>query len=291
MFYYIWKNNLKSDIIGFCQYRRYFHHIDYDAINDNKIQVYTLFEVENIYQLALSEGINDYILISLKKFLHDKYDYSNEQINDALYTTKNTSFVLMYCCKWNIFEKLCEFVFGFLNYLLPNEEWKTIDGLDNFTKEINYCYNEYCHHIKSKYNIEPEWYKAILSKRSYAHIIEILINVFFILNNYEMVCSEYDLRKDIFIILDKNNYSLEKLYKFHDKNIYSNYGSICCYTEDENIKNEIINNSNWYELNKIRFVDEQPNNSIMLNINQYIDVDNPYDLNINNKYSIKLINA
>lgn len=29
----------------------------------------------------------------------------------------------------------------------------------------------------------------------------------------------------------------------------------------------------------------------MLNINQYINVDNPYDLNINNKYSIKLINA
>ena len=39
--YYVWKNNLKSDIVGFDQYRRQWHDINFDKINNDKIQVYS----------------------------------------------------------------------------------------------------------------------------------------------------------------------------------------------------------------------------------------------------------
>ena len=32
-YYYIWKNNLKSDYVGFCHYSKHFQHIDFDILN------------------------------------------------------------------------------------------------------------------------------------------------------------------------------------------------------------------------------------------------------------------
>lgn len=124
--------------------------------------------------------------------------------------------------------------------------------------------------------------------------------------NFTLYCSYYDSNQieqynvketenikllNIFIEIKDNEYSLDLLKKFHNKNIYSNFGTILYHTNNIDIKNDIIQHTDWYNLDRLKFINEATDDIINLNINQYIDVNNPYDLNINNKYSIKLINA
>ena len=33
-YYYVWKNQIKSDYVGFCQYSKHFSHIDYNILNN-----------------------------------------------------------------------------------------------------------------------------------------------------------------------------------------------------------------------------------------------------------------
>ena len=43
----------------------------------------------------------------------------------------------MYLYKWDVFCDACDFMFGFLEYLLPNERWKISSNLIHLCKLNN----------------------------------------------------------------------------------------------------------------------------------------------------------
>ena len=134
--YYVWKNNIKSDYVGFCHYRRFFNKIDFEKLQNNLILVYERNYGNNRYNTFLKLGGNHKDLDLFLRILHNKYNFNIEHFNNK------SHFLIykdMFVCKWEIFCEICETIFNdFLNNLIPN--WKVKDNCFNFM--LNH-YNEF----------------------------------------------------------------------------------------------------------------------------------------------------
>ena len=131
--YYVWKNNLKSDIVGFDQYRRQWHNIDFNKINNNKIQVYSYWnEDNNIINLYNDlEGFLYSFTLYIKYYYHEYYD----KLNYLLFKFPLIrNHINIFICKWEIFDKICNIVFGFLDYIIPNNQWQNKNILEDYIK-------------------------------------------------------------------------------------------------------------------------------------------------------------
>lgn len=155
--YYVWKNNLKEDIIGFCHYRRNIM----NAINNDLLEhvinysQYKTFMPIPINQLIKNNYSYDFdncsILLDYKLFgLELHYDLILDYVkeNYSPYIVKRTNEVLnsssvsqnfceLYICKWDVFNNLMIFVDGYIKYLFIK--------LCNLQKKelYNYTYDEY----------------------------------------------------------------------------------------------------------------------------------------------------
>ena len=81
--YYVWKNNLKSDIVGFDQYAKHWQEINYNNINDNQIQTWMHFEENSkiIQCPELRSFIYDFILYIKFNFPEYKDNIDNLLFN------------------------------------------------------------------------------------------------------------------------------------------------------------------------------------------------------------------
>ena len=133
-YYYVWKNNLKSDIVGFCHYSKSFNNIDYAKLNNFGFQAYSYcyerIDLDNIedYNMERYHLFYDYITYLKYKYNIDYYNYilKHDYIFDAWHN--------MYIFKWDVFCDLCDFIFGYLDYVFPNGLWKIKSNLDFLVK-------------------------------------------------------------------------------------------------------------------------------------------------------------
>ena len=143
--YYVWKNDLKSDIVGFDQYGRQWQDINYEEINNDKIQTYIHFNEDssiiNHYD-TLGHFIHNFI--SYIKFNYPEY---KDKINDILFNYEYSvkDHINIFICKWEIFDKICQIVFGYLDNIMPHNEWQNeniineyIDFNVNYHKKLNF---------------------------------------------------------------------------------------------------------------------------------------------------------
>ena len=185
-FYYVWKNKIKSDIIGFSHNKYVFNNIDIERINNYQIQVYEIYQTTtyNIYEdinyIGLGYFCNN-IIDYIKTYYYDHYKdciniLFNPDNDNKLKPIRNT-----FICKWEIFDNLMIFINGFLELLLNKE----IYNLNNNELEL----------IISKFN-DLQWNQRIQYfnfmnikefkgdffgyPRNIAYLIEYLVEIYFL---------------------------------------------------------------------------------------------------------------
>ena len=289
MMYYIWKNNLKSDYICISQYRRDITYIDYNELDKNKIQVIYRWDENN--NVKLKNRILQYrdpsgkIKRTLYKFLKEHYNLSNSEL---LKIKNKTIFRCMACfvwaMNWETYCKLCELIFGFLDSLFPNEGWKNIDKILEFRDNQKKLYYK-LYPNKEDWVFDNNRYLTFIIEDTLSIILGQFFNIF---GNNKYWDSTYILTE-----VNKNNTTFD-VAKFYKLNLKCNPFIIYIKCLDEESYKEFydffITKHNW-EFNSISIIkkdEEYDNRSILLNINEYIDVDEPINL-YNNQYEIKNI--
>ena len=127
-YYYVLKNQIKYDYIGFCHYSRNFHKLYLDYIDNNHTQTF-YFTGECKYSTRI-----------LKEYIKDVYGITNYYFD--------MTYKHMYIFTWETFNKVCEFIFGFYEWLKINYHinWKDENDMNNLIKilyegeEYWYCY-------------------------------------------------------------------------------------------------------------------------------------------------------
>ena len=295
--YYVWKNNLKSDIVGFDQYRRHWHDIDFNKINNNKIQVYSYWNEDR----NLINQYNDDLEGFLYSFtLYIKYYYPEyyDKLNYLLFKYPEIrNHINIFICKWEIFDKICNIVFGFLDYIIPNNQWQNKNILEDYIKfNVKFFTNA---------NVSDIATIVTSDNRQLALIFEILFGTIYNMISesfcYGAQCKYY-LSYKCNNIEDLNN--ILKTYKYNigngidvvvikdDNNIIKNsnidayiYNKI--YIEKNNEYNEMVFSLDNYYFNyyfKNTYIPDHK--EIKLKPNEYIYADNSIELHKGN-YEIK----
>ena len=119
-YYYVWKNQIKSDYVGFCHYRRYFQKIHYEYIDDNHVQ--------SFYNIISEEGFG----------LDQQMQKINDYLSDNIYNIYTHSLKHMYIFNWKTFNKVCQIIFGYYDYISYKTgcDWKNKDELKYIIKYI-----------------------------------------------------------------------------------------------------------------------------------------------------------
>lgn len=186
--YYIWKNKIYSDYVGFCHYHRYiFEHNLLDDLNNDE------------YQYFFTCGKSKYILLDyLPKIIsNDFYEFLN--MNDVKYKTNNITFYsrCIYYCNWYSFNKLMIFLNSYINFIknkynIKNEEdWRNhvINNIISYYKDIEYSkwghktlYQEKIEYM-NMFNDDYGFNSPICNQwRVYSYLIEFLISIY--INNH-----------------------------------------------------------------------------------------------------------
>ena len=269
-YYYIWKNQIKSDYIGFCHYRRFYHKIYLDYIDDYHTQAFQYPGHQEIYN-------KKYIL----EYVKEKYN-----ITDNIY---NISFKHSYIFTWKTFNKICEFIFGFYDWISEKlgYDWKDINNIHNIMHNIceyndfdwpTYlaCYNEfaisfYLSHISKIHSFDEDINNIIIY---HTNDKEKLFNIY--KKNLKTGC------KRIFNISDINITENEEFtYRIYDENSYDTK-KMKDYLYGDAILFNIHTDLNTF-INDLKQLGKNP---IVLNNNEYVEAE--LFSNLNN-YKIKSI--
>ena len=288
MMYYIWKNNLKSDYICISQYRRDITYIDYNELDKNKIQV--IYRWDDNDSVKLKDRLlpkrdpSGKIKRTLWKFLKEHYNLSNSEL---LKIKNKTIFQCMACfvwaMNWETYCKLCELIFGFLDSLFPNDKWKNIDTILKFRNKEKIKY------IK-KYNKDDDY--VFNDNRYLVHIIEDILSI--ILSSFIDIFKNNKYSDETYILTEVNkNHTIFDVADFYRLNIKCNPEHIYIKCLDnksyKEFDNFFIKRNHWAFYRMIVINKNQKyDNVIQLNINQYINLNQPIDL-YNNQYEIKNI--
>lgn len=294
--YYVWRHQLKSDYVSIGQHRRYITPINFERLDNNEIQVFPILSHVSEFtpvQYMLKDGFNDYIINSFIKYLLRRNLASKEKIYDIIYNKKfEVSYFNVFACNWKVFNELCEFIFGFIQYIMFNGSYDSLDDMNEFNNDIRKSLNNERFIINENELFNDfNWGRVNTSDRNIAAIFELLIPL------YGKICynvfNENSEKKLGLELLNFNNDTVwNDIFNWISKNTFTGTLNFYIKTSPKNIE-QLTNiiNENWYGLSsgKVIVVNEFPENTIILNINEYIDTETPYEeLNINN---IKIINT
>lgn len=193
--YYIWKNQIKNDIVGFCHYRRKIRNLDTDILdkvkNGNIFYYYinpktTLNHHFNYHYNFLKDDFIEYITskYTIKDF---EYQIYYNGINNITSIILNNIFVI----NWDEFDKMMNCIGGFFEwldnkYLLQGDPQNYLKFIfDGFASKLE-PWDEQPN--KSKWYFYPNNNKY----RAIAYIIEVLIGYWIgHRNNFECTDIKY----------------------------------------------------------------------------------------------------
>lgn len=274
-YYYVWANQIKSNYVGFCHYRRHFQTINYEYIDDNHIQCY-----EDGYALSLKEAINNsigdthwfpfnttYIVNELFKYINHKYNVNLYSIQDNV--IMRMSYRMSYIFTWETFNDVCDFIFGFFDFMNNelNINWKSEDGIKEIIKKI----------ILSD---DPMYLRGLSSLCEY--FIAIYIGL-----AYEIKSFRNYNKIIVYSINDKMRY-----FKMHKLNLKTGVLNITNLSNIEFDANEKYALNNLNNINNITLDEFVQNDQykfcdlIILKDNEYIDCADSFKF-FNGKYKIK----
>lgn len=289
--YYVWKHR-KSENVGFQHYRFLLTDID---VHDN-----ILVEASwpgQIYKYFLESGLSEHTIIESLNYLSK---YSNIKLSDIInILIDEDAFVFhanTFCCPWYIFDDMCNFIFGFLDYLFPNESWKDSNTLYEY---INNCYILYKNNTKHIINDGEDWSLVNFDndKRYFAFLFEFLIPLFFNVKYKDKLVHIREKRnwrqKAIILDLHNSNENIELFKKCHHKNIFTgikvfkiiNYQNTLLY--DKYKEDPLFTyHYKWTEFSDETNIDIDNIWNYKISVDEYIDVESPYDFFKTNSYKI-----
>lgn len=200
--YYVYKNNIKTDIVGFCQYGKYFssnmtfnYGIDSYKINPNVLNLDDLnkkciglapyFQNDKIFMDVMKNN-NDNFFKLLLDYITEKYPQYKNRLLTCFNNVNNNVMMRFesYVCKWDDFCKYMEFVLGlfdFYGFNLENTSPETLlNNLDFF--------------IINAYENEP-WYLTSKHRRI-AYFLELLCSVYWTIFDYDVIFNYVHLWED-----------------------------------------------------------------------------------------------
>lgn len=296
--YYVWKNNIKSDYVGFCQYRRHFTWVNFDKLEEGQVQVYKKWDLEfpTRYEAHLDIGIGEYITYMFMKYIFEKRpNIDRQKVRDYIYGNKTViSNKHMFICKWDIFCDICDFIFGFLEYFIPNGDWKNPDALVECALDLKALDDIVAKYYENK-GEDHRWVTLKAEGRQIASYIEWFWGLYVNLC-YDTWVEEWDAihdRKNIVLQLKREDYG--KLKTWYNLNLFSGIQNIYVIIDGDPIPEDFNCDSPYHLWYNYEFIiwkkpeDELPQNYIKLSIDEYIDVDSPIDYHMYNHYQIKKI--
>lgn len=298
--YYIWKNNIKSDYIGFQHYRRAFINYDIKKLKEgntlvrHKWIVYNFFtnrdEPNLNYRLNLTDSYL-YYTIRFKEFIYTNYDkYYYNRLNRILFDNDFDKFKCvygreMYITNWNVFSKIVKCIYNFLEYLF-GKNLKYFNEFDLFQKfDQQLVFNNIDNNISLAKNVFKR------DKRYIACYIENLISICIQLFSKNVnVCDQTSFS------ITLNYTGKENLLQWINKQYISGVSEI--FVNNINNKKIYLNNYRYQDVN---IINNEDNNSyhynIIINNDKYLSkthilkLNNIFNkLNKDNIKSIKLNN-
>jgi len=267
-YYYIWKNQIKSDLVGFCHYRRHFNKIYYNYIDNNHVQSFhTSFAGFGDFENNKSNKL-------LYEYLRIYYNdlYKKIKFDDNGCYSYLTGLKTMYIMTWEVFEEVCKFIFGFYDFISKkiHKDWKTnIFDIYKYL-DMHDCY----YYWKISAAVHNEFYVGLFLSLKYEvkdFINDINNLIVYNTNNKQNLFKVY--KKNLItgnkIIFNVSNleFTNEELTKHrllnvsYDKNelMYHRYDYILLNIKDVNINDF---------LSHIKLLGKNP---ILLNDNEYIE--------------------
>ena len=251
-YYYIWKNQIYSKYIGFCHYRRFYWHINFENLIKYNSFYHTTITREHIYN---DEYISSKNVKDLFDYLNTKHIFNYDTLYKYFYTNTWSSFIpwhISYILSWDKFNQLCELFFDFLNYIFPN--YKDITLYDSMYNNIN------------------------TQKRMLSYYGEVWMGIILSLLNDNKdlsVCNESEEPYMKYTLLTKSNNADDILLWIKKNNRASSLMYILCNKENISVINKALYNKKYWATEYIKLINnieeiENKDNIIKLNINEYI---------------------
>lgn len=294
LYYYIWKNQLKTDYISIGHHRRYINKINFERLDNNEVQVYPLYARildETPYMFLLKDGVNEYITFMLYRYLIEKENLDVNTVKEVLFNKNyNLYYFNIIACKWDIFNDICNFIFGFLEYIMPYKDYTNETYINNFINDLQLSFSN-LDYFYNQDKLLTNNGRVKSGDRIIGCIYELLLPIFIELKYKSFI--EIDETKKLGVVLNDFNEKtiFDDVKKWISKNTFSGCMQFYFKTSQNKLNKLREFLSDTYGLcgSYIFIVDEFPENTIELKLNEYIDTETPYDeLNINN---IKTINT
>lgn len=298
MMYYIWKNNIKSDYIVISQYRRDFTNIDYNRLDNDEVQfIYHWIDhnkvnnrlfIQDFFGKKLDHDPDNFFKTKLFEYIKTYYNFSDNEIENYLNKEHNDNIAcIVFGCNWKKYCEICEFTFGYLDYMFPKGSWKSPKTLLDFRDNRYEIYKKY-------YGEIDEW-NIYMDNRYFVFIIEILFRDILPLFCKTFSNNEKEFNTNLYTIIDDSFYTDERMIGlFYKKNLKIIPNNIFFLVKDEEkykqYYNFFIEMYNWqfYKIKIISDENEIPHNSYKLNYDEYFDFDELNDFYSGN-YIIKKI--
>lgn len=292
-FYYIWKNQIKSDYVCMWDHRRYLTPIGFDKLDDNYIQTYfhAPYTDKTPFEFMIYEGVNEYIIYQFIKYMIEKRGIDHDKIIDLIYNHpwgEKIWFTSCFNCNWKVFNDICEFTFDFVDYIIPNGKHTDYKSIEQFIKDMSRSMRIV--RLKTKEGEISEPGRIEFEDRAIGTMFEVLYPLFCELMGYKSF-SNYD---DKYLAVELYKYNKNTIYnkvvKWVHKNVYTGCRKFIVITSEdkkEELTNILIGDFfKWYKIfhapleiyTKSEFDNYYSDKTgLMIKLNEYIDNASPID--------------